>query len=760
MLPSNGTVPNAEAVDEMLRPPNAESDVPRETQAYLLEAALQSPDGLLLIDRAWRLVFANEQGRRISRLRPEDLNGRVFWEKYPDVIGTEVERRYRRAMEERVAEEFEYFYETFDTWYRIRVRPVGMGIAVYLTDITELRVAQKKRDQAGAQLEEVLEATTDGVFSLDREWRFTYVNSRAELLTGPSAELLGTSLWNRFPGTVYEGSPFVRFYFRAMHEREPGRFTAFYPEPLNVWLDVEARPAENGIIVFFRDVTQQHKDEQALRESEERYRVLTELGPQAIWTGTPDGRITYANQRFLEYIGSHFEPKDGTEWMGAFFKEDRNRVVERWLDSVKSGEDYAMEARLVRAVDGAVRWWRLRALPLRDQAGAITMWLGVADDIHEERTAAERLRLEREETDRERRELEAVYDTAPVGLALYEPTDFRFLRVNARLAETIGMGGEEILGRRIQDVATTAVVPELFQKVLRGETVRDQTFSTEFHNRPGEVRQFNVNYSPVFGPDGKVRAISSAVLEITQLRKAEAALVQSEKLAAVGRLAASISHEINNPLESVTNLLYLTANDSGLSEETLGFVRMAQDELARVSQIATQTLRFHRQADRPTEVTAAQLVDPVLNLYQGRLVNSGITVEASYATARTVLCFENDIRQVLNNLIANAIDAMRTGGRLRIRAHAAFDLRSETEGVRISVADTGHGMGSETSKRVFDPFYTTKGLNGNGLGLWISRGIVERHQGQLRVRSSQGGALHGTVFSLFLPSVQGPVPSI
>ena len=298
------------------------------------------------------------------------------------------------------------------------------------------------------------------------------------------------------------------------------------------------------------------------------------------------------------------------------------------------------------------------------------------------------------------------------------------------------------------------VVPNLFrEKVLKGEVIRDFLYETEMRAKPGEVRSFNVNYSPVLDEEGHVRAISAAILEITTLRKAERALLQSEKLAAVGRLASSISHEINNPLEAVTNLLYLIATDDALPDSLKTFVHQAQDELARVSQIATQTLRFHRQSNKPTHVTPAQLVDGVLNLFAGRLANSGIAVEAAYSTTKQVLCFENDIRQVLNNLIANAIDAMRTGGRLLVRAHDST-MPDGADGVRITVCDTGSGMTAETSKRLFEPFYTTKDLNGTGLGLWISKEIVERHRGRLAVRSTQDARLHGTIFTLLLPCAQ------
>ncbi len=742
--------------------PGAHSDavMAADVSSILLETLARLPDAIVLIGPDWRLLYANEQARRISRIRPQDLNSRTHWELYPATLGSEVETRYRRVMEERKQEEFDFFYPPFQVWYRLRVFPAGEGIALHYSDRTELRQVETERNAAVAQVEQVFAATTDAVLALNPEWTITFLNDAARILTAPSGDVLGRNLWHTFPNQVYEGSEYVRVYYRAMVDRVAGSLDAYYPEPLNVWVHVEAQPFEGGIVLFVRDVSQQKRDEQALRDSEERYRVLTELGPQAIWTGAPNGLISYANQRFMEYIGPEIKPESGTEWIGAFAEADRERVVEVWTHSVTTGENYDVKARLIRASDRAERWWHLQAQPLRDEQGNITQWLGIANDIHEQVVAAERLHQERAETERQRSELEAVYDNAPVGLALFEPEEFRYLRVNRRQAETLGRPVRDLIGRRIDEIVMQPEVLKLFARARAGETVRDYTYETQIVDTPGETRFFNVSYAPVFGEAGEVRAISAAVLDVTKQQKAERALRQSEKLAAVGRLASSISHEINNPLEAVTNLLYLAATDAGLTTEGRAYLTQAQDELARVGQIATQTLRFHRQANSPSPVTAAQLVDPVLNLYHGRLVNSGIHVEACYGTARKVLCFENDIRQVLNNLIANAIDAMRTGGRLLIRAHEQCDLRSDAEGVRISVADTGHGMDAATLQRVFEPFYTTKDLNGNGLGLWISQGIVERHQGQLRVRSATKGPRRGTVFSLFLPSSDHPQPSL
>ena len=295
---------------------------------------------------------------------------------------------------------------------------------------------------------------------------------------------------------------------------------------------------------------------------------------------------------------------------------------------------------------------------------------------------------------------------------------------------------------------------ELFEGVRAGVPVINYPLEGELISRPGEHRYWTVNYFPVYASDGSVQAISAASLEISTQKKAEIALLQSEKLAAVGRLASSISHEINNPLEAVTNLLYLIAGERSLPLEVKQYVELAQAEIARVTQIATQTLRFHRQTSRPDRVTAAQLIDPVLKLYRGRLLNSGVEVVADFSKDDAILCLQNEIRQVISNLITNAVDSMRAGGRLLLRSHRVTDPVTGGRGIRITVADTGHGMSAAIQARIFEPFFTTKDLNGNGLGLWISLEIIERHHGRLTLRSSDDPRWHGTIFALFLPHGQ------
>ena len=948
------------------------------------------PDAILCIDRGWHITYANPEAIRISRLQPELFPTATFWELYPDVVGTDVETRYRRAMATGVRDQFQSYYQPFDvwvdvnvlptdngfalhyrditakkraeaneaatirqirqafeaipegvaivsgdwrftfanqraldlvgrsdivghnifelfpgnndepfgsayratmetrrptefeafhgapinTWFKVEAKPYEDGIIIFFADVTARKMAELREVRTARRLSQVLEVTSDAVAAIDRNWRYTYLNGNAQRLIDPDKRLIGKNLWEEFPEAV--GSAAWDIYHLSMNEGHSGTAEIFYPEPLNVWLSLQSEPTADGIVVFFRDVTDDKRQEETMKQqqellaavqevarlatweldlrsgkivyglgsypvlghplsevstmadrerffapghaeryraaideavrtgemmvhefsvhaadgavlwiesrgqlvpgtrahprlrgmsidvtqrklfeqnlvaSETRYRVLADLNPQAIWMGDSTGNITYANQGFMAYLGLSAEDMPG--WLKTFAPEDQERVLKVWSHSVATGDDYDLEARLFGVALGTYRWWHLRAAPVRDSAGKILHWLGVANDIQDARTHAETLRAEQIETERRRAELETIYSTTPIGLALLDPVNFTFLNLNDHEAEMLGFPRESLIGRPLREIAPPETVPgllEMMKSVSKGHVVKDRLLEGELLARPGEKRAWRVNYSPIFNEDGSVRAISTASIEITNQKKAEAALIQSEKLAAVGRLASSISHEINNPLEAITNLLYLIATDKKLPESLKGFVNMAQSELGRVSQIATQTLRFHRQAVAPTVVTAQELITAVARLYTGRLANSHIRVEAKYSTDTQILCFENDIRQVLNNLIANAIDAMRKGGRLIMRAHDAHS--NGIPGVRITIADTGHGMSRSTAARIFEPFFTTKDLNGTGLGLWISAGIVERHQGHLRVRSTDHPTRHGTVFTLFLP---------
>ena len=325
----------------------------------------------------------------------------------------------------------------------------------------------------------------------------------------------------------------------------------------------------------------------------------------------------------------------------------------------------------------------------------------------------------------------------PLYLRLINNRDVIGKPVRTALPEAAGQGYIEILDR-----------------VFKGEPYvgvgsRYDAFAGE--GLPPDERYVDFTYQPLREADGTVSGIIVLGVDVTARRKSEAALRQSEKLAAAGRLAASIAHEINNPLEAVTNLLYLLNGDRGLSAEGRELLAKAEEELARVSHTANQTLRFYRQTTHPTKVAMGEVLDSVIALHNLRRRNSADIFIRQYQTVPMLLAFESELRQVFSNLLGNAADALLPDGRIVLRIRESTDWRFGRKGVRVVVADDGHGMDRETMKRLFEPFFSTKGTIGTGLGLWVSREIVEKHGGFVRFRSCKTPARHGTVFSVFLP---------
>ncbi|MCU1284531.1 MAG: multi-sensor signal transduction histidine kinase [Acidobacteriales bacterium] len=247
--------------------------------------------------------------------------------------------------------------------------------------------------------------------------------------------------------------------------------------------------------------------------------------------------------------------------------------------------------------------------------------------------------------------------------------------------------------------------------------------------------------------NGEVERMVGIGVEITQRRNAEEALRRSEKLAAAGRLAATIAHEINNPLAAITNLVYLAQTDKTLSEKTRDYLNMASQELSRVSHITKQALGFYRETHAAQQLELTQLLEDLRPIFQSRLDAKELTLTTDYRSTALIEGIQGELRQVFSNLISNAIDASEMGGTISLRVK---DLPNAW--VRVEVEDSGAGISEAVSKKLFEPFFTTKRDVGTGLGLWLSKGIVEKHKGTIEFHSRNGSASSGTCFFVDLPA--------
>lgn len=242
------------------------------------------------------------------------------------------------------------------------------------------------------------------------------------------------------------------------------------------------------------------------------------------------------------------------------------------------------------------------------------------------------------------------------------------------------------------------------------------------------------------------------MVDVTTRKLTEDALRTTEKLAATGRLAASIAHEINNPMAAVTNLLYLLEHHPSLDADARRYAKLAQDEMGRVAQITRQMLGFYRDSIAAQDVNIPEVIKGILELYKRRLEDGGISIRTEFARVSPVHAFPGELRQVFSNLLLNAAEAVHSGGTIQIRVgNARRWSRHGSSGVRVTIADNGTGIRRENIERIFEPFFTTKGQNGTGLGLWVSHGIIEKHGGEIQVRSSTRPGHRGTTFSIFLP---------
>ena len=334
--------------------------------------------------------------------------------------------------------------------------------------------------------------------------------------------------------------------------------------------------------------------------------------------------------------------------------------------------------------------------------------------------------------------------------------------VNRAALRMIGFRSDELVGQNMHDMLhhhypngepypkNACVINDVFWNKKPFANRIDHVF-----RKDGTMFWAEMSGQPV-AVGNQVRGAVITFRDITQSRLAEEALRQNEKLAAVGQLASSIAHEINNPLEAVINLLYLVRTADTLADVRT-FAMLAETELARMADITLQTLRFHRQQTAAAPVDLNETIPAVLRLYTARLRSRRITLKLRLRASAPLMLLEGDIRQVLNNLIRNAYDAMAAGGHLHVRLQTSSCAASGEAGVRITVADTGTGFLERMREHLFEPFYTSKDVTGTGLGLWISKGIMDKHRGLIRMRSrmqepgiSRG---HGTVFSLWLPLV-------
>lgn len=376
--------------------------------------------------------------------------------------------------------------------------------------------------------------------------------------------------------------------------------------------------------------------------------------------------------------------------------------------------------------------------PVRDKTGKVVGASKIARDVSD-----------RKQLDETRFRLAAIVDSADDAI-ISKDLNGIIESWNQGARRMFGYTAEEIIGQPVLRLIPKDLQyeeEEILKKLRAGERI--DHYETTRVRKNGELVDVSVTISPIRNNEGLVIAASKIARDISDRKRVEKLLIQSEKLAATGRMAAAVAHEVNNPLESLMNLIFLARRNCSASPKAQSYLLTAENELERVSHIARQTLGYYRDTGSPSEVYLHDLIENVLNVYRSKLTASNISVDASFNDRRKISVSQGEMIQVFSNIIANAIDAMRQGGKLTVSLRKTMVLNGD--GIQAILQDQGAGISQENLPRVFEPFFTTKGNLGTGIGLWVTKQLVERRGGHISVTSSTEPGNSGTTVTIYIP---------
>jgi PAS domain S-box-containing protein len=501
-----------------------------------------------------------------------------------------------------------------------------------------------------------------------------------------------------------------------------------------------------GVYDAFRNMTETVEGARRLRESEERLKLATEVARLGVvvWeTGTD--QLSWENDLVYEIFGRKREdgPVNDAEFMRDFLHPDFH---DAYRDAVRRtlqhGDPFRFEG-LIYRTDKALRRIEINGNLQPETAASHGRILGTIRDVTELRKGEAELR----ESAKRLSELAAIVASSD-DVILSKDLDGIITSWNEAATRVFGYNAGEMIGTSI-----LKLIPEhlhsdeknILENIRAGRRV--EHFETVRLTKRGGLIDVSLTVSPVKDEQGRVIGASKILRDISTRKRMERSLLQAEKIAATGRMAATIAHEINNPLEAVMNLLFLLRSKI-IDEEGLNYLTTAESELGRVSHIAKQTLGYYREHAAASLASLAQIAEHAITIYEPRCTAAGITIEKSLLSSRKVVMRRGEMMQVISNLVANAIYAMPDGGVLSI---SVFDTTTPAEGVVLDIADNGAGIAPEVLPKVFDAFFTTRTTVGTGIGLFIAKNFVEGHGGQISIESHTQPEKQGTTVRIFLP---------
>jgi len=466
-------------------------------------------------------------------------------------------------------------------------------------------------------------------------------------------------------------------------------------------------------------------------------RAIVQSSDDAIITKRLDGTITSWNPAATRLFGYLPEEILGHPIL-KLIPEELHSEEEEIIRKLRAGEQIAHYETVRLAKGGRRVEISVIISPVRNQHGEVVGASEIARDIIEQKLLGQA-----------RSRLAAIVESSDDAI-ISKDLNGIIKSWNKAATRIFGYSEEEIVGSSILKLIPAELHSEeynILKKLKAGERI-DHFETTRLHKN-GDRLDVSLTISPVKDSSGKVVGASKVLRDVTDRKRLQRSLVEAEAIAATGKMAATIAHEINNPLEALVNSVYLAKLNASNPEQVVAFLSMAESELERVSHIAKQTLGYYREYASTVEIQLGALVQEVLKIYSPKLQSAGIELDEQLPPTQPVMLRKGEMIQVISNLITNAIHAMPSGGRLTVTVQDV--IRSGHSGALLSVADQGVGIPSELLKKIFEPFFTTRHSVGTGIGLWIAKQFVEGHGGTIEVRSSVDSVTRGTTMSLFIP---------
>ncbi len=501
-----------------------------------------------------------------------------------------------------------------------------------------------------------------------------------------------------------------------------------------------------GIYDAFRNMTETVMGARRLRESEARLKLATEVAKLGVFVwDTVEDRGSWENDRMYEIFGRKREegPVNGATFINEVVHPDyRNAFRQAMQDTLQKGEPFRFEG-LIYCSDGSSRRIEVNGNLQPETDGSRGKILGTIRDVTALRKSEEELR----ENAKRLGELAAIVASSD-DVIVSKDLNGIIASWNDAATRVFGYSPEEMIGTSI-----LKLIPEhlhsdertIIENIRAGRRI--EHFETVRVTKDGRLIDVSLTVSPIKDEEGRVIGASKILRDVSGRRRIEQSLLQAEKIAATGRMAATIAHEINNPLEAVMNLLYLL-RPKITDDDGRNFLAMAEDELGRVSHIAKQTLGYYREHAAASLASVSEIAEHALTIYEPRCTAAGITVRRSIRPSTKIVLRRGEMMQVISNLIANSIYAMPNGGTLSL---SVGDASTAGDGVVLTVEDDGVGIASADLPKVFDAFFTTRTTVGTGIGLFVAKQFVEGHGGRISIESDSESEKHGTTVRVLLP---------